>query len=316
MSQESITGTLARPSVTSDDIIVAFGVDLAYAPHLATTLTSIVANAPGAHFHFMIIHDGIPDTEKRKIEAGAKGQSFHWHEITDSRVLAFETRDYISRATYYRFAIPEFAPAEAKRVIYIDSDTVVLADLCELWHADLGGKPIAAVWDGGISATEFADRWQLPQVELGYFNAGIMVLDLEQIRAGGLFDQAVSHLQTRWNDFPWGDQDALNLLFWDNWTRLDPAWNCQRRMLVHLTNAPEYSTPENMRATGRPKIVHYTEAYKPWLPKAWHPLTWLYFRYLKRTPYWKSVNQNAETTPVKLLRHFIRTQLTLSRLKS
>ena len=298
----------------TDEIVVAFGVDLAYTPHLATTLASIVANAPGERFRFLVIHDGIPADEQRRVEEAAPGQNFDWREITGSPMLEFETRTYISRATYYRFAIPEFAGPDTKRALYIDSDTVVLGNLRELWDTDLGGAPIGAVHDGGLNAQGFAEKWDLPPVDLGYFNAGVLVLDLEQIRRSGFFEQAVSMMQARWDEFEMGDQDVLNLLYWDNWARIDSRWNCQRRMLVHLAKGGEQTTPEHMRATRRPKLVHYTEKFKPWLPDAWHPLTWLYFRYLKRTPYWADINAQAKTSPIKRLRHFIRTQMTLNRL--
>ncbi len=302
-------------TMTDEEILVAFGVDLAYAPHLATVIASVVANAPGARFRFMVIHDGLPDEEQAKIAAAAPGQAFQWCRIGDSRVLGFVTRDYISRATYYRFAIPGFAPAGARRAIYLDSDLVVLGDLRELWQADLGGAPVGAVHDGGISAADFAAKWDLEPADLGYLNAGVLVLDLEEIRARGLFDTALGLLGERWDDFPWGDQDALNLLLWGQWARLDARWNVQRRMLVHLGSAPSFTTPERLRARGTPKIVHYTEAFKPWLPDAWHPLAGLYFRYLKHTPYWPSVNAAAGTTRGKRLRHALRTSLTLAQLK-
>lgn len=294
-------------TMPDEEILVAFGIDLAYAPHLATVIASVVANAPGASFCFMVIHDGLPEAEIAKISSVAADHKFQWCEIKDSRVLDFATRHHISRATYYRFAIAGFAPECFRRAIYLDSDLVVLGDLRELWHSELKGAPIGAVKDGFISSQEFAEKWQLASSAASYFNAGVLVLDLDELRRDNILETAVELLQERWEDFPWGDQDALNLMFWNRWTQIETCWNIQRRMLVPMHAA--------RRFTDRvPKIVHYTEAEKPWLPGTWHPLAGLYFRYLKHTPYWNTINASAGMTWHKRMRHRLRTWLTLAQL--
>ncbi len=305
---------MTRPSL--DEIIVAFGVDSAYTPHLATVIASVVANSPGQKFRFMIIHDGIPLLEQQTVQETAPGEVFQWCDVSDSPLVNITGAGHVSGATYYRLAIPDFTPPGANRVIYLDSDLIVLGDLRELWSADLQGMPIGAVHDGGPWSDEFARKWALEPVPLGYFNAGVLILDVDQIRDSGMFAKAVHLLQTRREDFPLSDQDVLNLLAWGKWHRVDPRWNTQRRMLVHLGTAPNFTTPDNLRATHRPKIIHYTEAFKPWLEDAWHPLTWFYFRYLRRTPYWTSVLRAAKVSPFQLVKHYIRTNITWSQLKS
>ncbi len=297
---------------TDNRIHVAFGADAAFAPHLATTLASIVANAPGATFKFLIVHDGMPAADQARIAKAARGQEIDWREITDDTFLAFEGWNHITRAGLYRLAIPELTDSD--RIIYLDCDLVVLGDLRDLWATDLGGKAIGAVHDPGAPAEAYAARWGLPYRPLGYFNSGVLLIDLAKVRDMSAFRQALTYLATERGDFLRGDQDALNRVFWNAWTALDPNWNVQRRMVVHLNAGPTFDTPEPLRAKGRPKIVHYTEQYKPWHAQAWHPLTGLYLRYLRKTPYWKDVIEAAGASPLKRLRHFLRTQWTLARL--
>ena len=95
------------------------------------------------------------------------------------------TRDYFSMTTYYRLFLPDLYP-ELKKAVYIDADTVLLADIAELYKTDLGTNLVGAVPDGAVqSVKEFQDYVELV-VGLkdynNYFNAGILVMNLEELR--------------------------------------------------------------------------------------------------------------------------------------
>lgn len=298
----------------SKEIVVAFGIDVNYAPHLAVVIASVVANAPRARFRFMVIHEGVPAFDRAQVESVAPGQAFEWHEIADSRLLEMESYNHITRASYFRFAIATFAPADAKRVIYLDSDLVVLGNLCELAEVDLRGNMIGAVYDAAVDSEAFGVRWGLTPKRLSYFNSGVLVLDIEMIRNSGGFEPAIKTLKDHRDKFMFGDQCALNVMMWDSWTPIDPTWNVQRRMVMR-EGTPCYLAPEEMQAGQRPKIIHFTETNKPWAVDGYHPFIWVYYKYLRRTPYWRSVNAKAKTTAVKHVRRYVKTALNFARLK-
>jgi lipopolysaccharide biosynthesis glycosyltransferase len=104
-------------------------------------------------------------------------------------------------------------------------------------------------------------------------------------------------------------------MMWDRWTAIDPTWNVQRRMVVS-EGTPCYLTPEEMKTGQRPKIIHFTETNKPWAVDAYHPYVWMYYKYLRSTPYWRSVNAKAKTTPLRHLRRYMKTTFNLARLKT
>lgn len=85
-------------------------------------------------------------------------------------------------------------PADVKRVIYLDSDLVVVDDIGKLWQVDLEGKILAApeycranltkyftgeFWSDRVLAKKFEGR------RACYFNTGVMVMDVEKWRRGG-----------------------------------------------------------------------------------------------------------------------------------
>jgi len=294
-----------------DEVVIAFGVDAAYLPHLATAIASVVANAPGARLRFLIIHDGVPVADQRKVESCAPGQVFEWPLMTDARALALDRYSHISRAGYYRLAIPYFAPASAERVVYLDSDLVVLADIRELAAVDLGDSMIGAVFDPAVDGDAFASRMNLPPERLTYFNSGVLVLDVAKLRQTGAFDDALEFSTKNKLDF--GDQCALNYVLWNRWKRLDPVWNVQRRM-VAKEGRHNFSTAADAQSHRRPKIIHFTEEIKPWSEGGYHPYIWTYYKYLRRTPYWHEVNARAKNTLMVSARRWLRTTLALARL--
>ncbi|OZB13749.1 MAG: hypothetical protein B7X53_15450, partial [Hyphomonas sp. 34-62-18] len=165
--------------------------------------------------------------------------------------------------------------------------------------------------DPGIDATVFANEHGLKPVPHAYFNAGMMVIDLEKVRASHAFEHAFEVISEGRIQLRYADQCALNLVLWNQWARLDPVWNMQRRMLIDEPWEPVFATREEMNWGRRPKLIHYTTAKKPWHKDAYHPYTWLYFRYLRRTPYWQEINQGSGTTLLQHARRCIKANLLL-----
>ena len=107
--------------------------------------------------------------------------------------------NYNNRWTYMtliRLALPEILPNENK-VLWVDVDTIVTADISELFAIDLDGCYFGAV--------EEPERSKRPFV---YYNAGIMLHDLEALR-DGKYKQLINLVNGFKMDFP--DQDAINL---------------------------------------------------------------------------------------------------------
>ena len=93
-------------------------------------------------------------------------------------------------AIYYRLMIPELFPRHIPRVIYLDADLIIHLDIDEMYSMNLLGKPIAAVPEATSGQGE-ANLKKFGPVADGdvkwndYFNAGVMLMDLDQIRGGG-----------------------------------------------------------------------------------------------------------------------------------
>jgi lipopolysaccharide biosynthesis glycosyltransferase len=261
----------------AETIDIALGFDAGYTPHAAAVIASVVRHAPGARFRFILIYADVDPALKAKVESCAPGASFVWAEVGEEDLPAFATRGHFNRSILFRIGLERLAPPDCKRVLYLDADLVVLGDVRDLWRTDLAGLALGAMRDCYRHGHEFAERWQLPG-EGRYFNSGVLLIDLVQVRAQRMFTAAADFIARHDKDLLFADQDALNWVFWRRWRELDPAWNVQRYMKPEEIAAAHWG-----RAT--PGIVHFLGLDKPWMPNAWHPWAWLYWESQKRTPF-------------------------------
>ena len=276
----------------TDRIDVTMGFDGAYAPHAAAVISAVSRHAGHAPFRFILLYENISDDVRKRIEKCAPGSTFIWREVGDEDVPAFESRRHLTRATLYRLGLEHLAPADCDRLIYLDADITVLGDLRKLWALDMKGAAIGAVSDGYLNTDHsagkrFNETWDIPEGE--YFNAGILLIDLKQVREGALFTKAMRFAAEYDEDLPYNDQDALNWVFWNAWTALPVSWNVQTS---HLQDWAVTAQPEHRRlGQVAPDIVHFTGPEKPWVKEGYHPWSWVYWESLKHTDFLREVSE-------------------------
>ena len=141
---------------------------------------------------------------------------------------------------------------QAPKVIYIDSDMVVLRDLAIVWNQEMDGHAILAIDDrAGMKLSEDCPV-NLPEEErmLPYFNSGFLVVDLESWRRHDIESQALK-MAADYKCAYW-DQTILNYLFRINSGRLPQENNWQ---IYHVENAGHVVDAN----------LHFIEKLKPWV---------------------------------------------------
>lgn len=267
-------------------IDVAFGFDGRYVPHAANVMASIVRHAPGASLRFIALVADVTTMQKRRMEQATPGPEYVWVDVGDEDLPAYATRGHLNRTVLFRLGLEKLAPADCERVLYIDADTIVLGDIREMWNCDLGPHAIGAVTDCYQDPDKFAELWSLPKGGR-YFNAGVQVIDLAKVRAAGLFGKALDFIAAHDEKLLFGDQDALNHVFWQKSAALEPTWNVQR-FLKRQEIAAE-TAPDRRWGYRQPRLIHYIGTEKPWMRDVWHPWAWAYWENLKRTSFAREV---------------------------
>ena len=287
---------------------MAFGVDAAFAPHMAAAMASAVANSPGARFRFFILHSGVAEPRRALVEQIAPGARFHWIEIGDQDIPKYEKPGYLTRATLFRLGLERLAPADCHRVVYLDCDLIVMRDLRDLWRVDLSGFPIGAVPDAlafaGNLVPDFAARFALNLEDGEYVNAGVLLIDLDAVRHEKAFSRAIDFVTEHADSLSFGDQDAINFAFWGRVKLLDNEWNASRDRAIAAIAS---TLPAYKQLNGRPPaIIHFSHQYKPWSNNGYHPWFWIYWRYLALTPFFNEVAEDYNIGRVARLRLWLR----------
>lgn len=266
---------------------IVFACDEAYGMQLATALRSTVdAHGSGWPLQVYVLSDNISENMRRRvIDSLPRGSvSIRWVPVDLARFGEFSTLPHISKITYARLLVPHILPDNVSKTLYLDADLLILDDLGPLWETDLEGAVVGAVLDGldpqiKAGALHLKD---VPRVQY-YFNAGVLLIDLDRWRKAQISERALEYL-SRHPQSPYSDQDALNFVCDGLWKRLDLRWNVQD----HVTDRISEMRPER-----RPRIIHFVTRDKPWLVDTLSVNARLYDTFRSRTRF-------ARTTQEKL----------------
>jgi lipopolysaccharide biosynthesis glycosyltransferase len=275
--------------IDADLIDIVCGIDSNYAPHLAVMLKSLTRYNPKYRFKVHVLNDAVPDELRRRVEGCNKEIEINWINIDYHCLLELKGFLHISRATYLRLMMIEVLDPALKRVLYLDVDMIINGDILPLWTTPLGDKACAAVVDPGVNPGEFAKKWHLSG-KGPYFNSGVMLFDLDKLRSKPYMEQAIKIATSPDHSLEYADQDALNIVLWNDWLAIDPRWNFQRKFLYNNYTDWNALAPQEYQ----PAIIHYTESCKPWKKTEWHPCGWLYLRALLKTPFKASILKSGE----------------------
>ena len=133
-----------------------------------------------------------------------------------------------SHMAYCRILLPHLLAVP--RVIYLDCDVLVFRDLSRLFDFELSaGKFVAAVPDSETCSLAddsrgLAKAMKLP-AEGAYFNSGVMLMNLDELRKQGFFERAVEFLNVWKVAYRFHDQSAMNFLLHGHIEELPEYWN-------------------------------------------------------------------------------------------
>lgn len=251
--------------------------------HAAVCVASVLANNPDLFFDTVIVsqqHERLDEEKFRRSMASFPNHSLEFRKfsIPDSLVLPLNPLSHYTLDTYSRLWVGEFFPADVTRVLYLDADMVVVGSLAPLWTEDLAGALIGAVDIPG--SPRGVERLGL-QAEDGYFNAGMLVIDLAQWRATRAEQVVLDYIRENPERVLY-DQDALNACFYNRTKRLDYRWNVIRPFFHEPPTLP-LRRQELETICREARIIHFNGGSKPWSYFCDHPRRAEYQTYLRMT---------------------------------
>ncbi|KAI9080340.1 hypothetical protein K1719_037734 [Acacia pycnantha] len=171
---------------------------------------------------------------------------------------------------YARIYLADMIPSYVKRVIYLDSDLVVVDDIAKLWEVDLEGKVVAApeychanftnyftelFWTDAVLSRAFEGRNPC------YFNTGVMIVDVEKWREGN-YTQKVERwmeVQKQKRIYHLGSLPPFLLVLAGDIKAVDHRWN------QHGLGGDNLEGKCRNLHPGPISLLHWSGKGKPWL---------------------------------------------------
>ena len=240
-----------------DPIQIVTGGDLRFLSGVQVTLSSALIGIPEERSVVVHILDGgLGNDARNNLQELARRCHRHvqvvFRSVPKSSLKAFVPGPGNSRMYYARIGMGSLM-TDVERVIYLDSDTLVMGDLSILWETDSAGAIVMACNDRKVNNLSEDSPWPLSPEEanLPYFNSGVMLVDLNQWRAACVEQHCLALIHKPAGPYRWWDQTILNYLLKGQIEFLPQEWNWQSGDLPKLGDIP--------------KVIHYTTGMKPWV---------------------------------------------------
>lgn len=277
-------------------LTIVCAADDKYAMPLTVTMRSVIENLKSDRQVILFVIDGgITKANKQKIISSLTIEQvkleIHWVKPHAELLANMKISGHVTVATYFRLLIPDLLPNQFNKAIYLDGDLVVTEDLGKLWNIELGDNHVLAAQDISVpyvsSPAGLANYQELGiPADYKYFNAGVLLINLEKWRSDNVSTKAIEYLEQNQEHIRWWDQDGLNAVLAGKWGQLDSKWNFM--LLPELYNSSLWQDSNlllqnSSNGSKNFYILHFASASKPWKYSCKSPAKSLFFDYLDRT---------------------------------
>jgi lipopolysaccharide biosynthesis glycosyltransferase len=258
---------------------VVFCADRNYLPYFGVTAYSLLSHNSALGIAIVLVTDEVDEANQRRLDRLASEFdapiSVYRISARDRDVLAgVKPHGHLGIATYFRLLIPQAVPEEVTKVLYLDSDMIVDGDIAGLLDGAGADKVV------GVCPDPVGRRLTRRP---GYFNAGVMVIDLARWRELDVSGKAIRYASSGAH-LPYCDQDALNEVVaadWIQWLGLEYNYMVYDRLKPELQQELRHAAG-GVRA---PRILHFAGQIKPW--HGWYLAEHKekYFDYARHSPW-------------------------------
>ena len=240
----------------SKEIPIFFSTDDNYIPYLDVAVSSLIENASKEYeYRIVVLNTGLNADNVSKIKQNEKeGFRIDLIDISEE-VEKIKSRlknvYHFSIVTYYRLFIASLFP-QYDKVVYLDCDLVVLGDISELYHIELGDNILGAAPEEFVRSTREFRLYAKNALGVdpdGYVNAGVLLMNLKEFRSNKIEEKFVELITEYDFDLLDPDQAYLNYLCLGKIYILSNGWNKE---------------PIAYACDGEKNIVHYALYKKPW----------------------------------------------------
>lgn len=220
---------------------------------------------PNSQYNFYVMTLDVYDSDISALKA-MENDKVKITVLPQKAVDLFYIRDtHVSKASLLKYYIAQALP-ELDKVLYVDSDVLILHDLNALYQTNIDGKYLAAVKD----PSWFFENTHVLELNLEergfYFNAGVMLLNLQKIREDNLLAKLEDYTNNNFRTYM--DQDAFNVVVGNDVALLPFKDNTMNFFFEHIdlpTMAKYYNENwQNLEDVfADATILHFASSTKP-----------------------------------------------------
>lgn len=256
-----------------EPIKLAFICDDNYAICTGVAITSLKRNRNiNRQYKIYVLADSV-NQEKCQLFEELSDENFEIQLIHVERIVNYSAFGkmkfamHVSTSALYKFNLPEILSSDDK-VLYMDGDIIIRDSLEALYDIDISEYYAAVCKDIGAEDYPSNFKSRLNINHSGYFNSGVMLLNLKLLRENGIPARLIDYKKNGINHFM--DQDAFNVIFEEKVIYFSFLYNmaisCWRdrssERLAAYYDMPGYTVERLYREA---KVIHCSAPEKPWL---------------------------------------------------
>ena len=284
---------------------IVFTCDDAYFKYANVVITSIIYNQNrNCRYEINVLSEFISNENMmlaRKQLESHSNFTINFVILKDFDSSKFFLNSYMSISTYYRFYIPQLF-SRYDRILYLDSDLIVDADISDFASLDFDDKlaiccpspfirnKVLKGDDEKFSLNYFTHVLKMPD-PLQYFNAGVMLYNVKKMNEIDITTKLFEALEDIKEPFL-QDQDILNSVLSNNGgvKLISSKYNMTRTFVITTKRLFLERLKEIFRISKKNNwffIYHYVGKDKPWMTKRSDGL--LFVKYAKMSPFYKQI---------------------------
>jgi len=174
---------------------------------------------------------------------------------------------YVTTTSLYKFDLPYLLPVELGKVLYLDGDIIAQKNVAPIFNEDIENVYAGVVKDFYVELKDKDDfRQRLNMNHKGYFNSGVLLLNLKKMREDNLPELLFQYRNS--NKDKYMDQDTFNVVLKENIKYLSPFYNFMSACWVYNKDeiADYYKigmVDTKYEWIKEALVIHYT-GLKPW----------------------------------------------------
>lgn len=270
-----------------------------YLRYTYVMLTSLFCHHEKKTIHLYVLHNDLTNEGQAALRYLATEYENHISFLlVDKNIFPSELpkNDSWTLETYFRLMLTDLIPKSVDRLLYLDVDTIINQNLSTFYNSDFENMLFIACKDMASNGlfTDIRAAYFNQHIKAGYqyFNAGVMLWNMESIRRKYHFKDYMELCQKLKFQVFAPDQDLLNymhmgqLLYADEYT-----YNLFARLAYNYNIHYEQVKKECA-------ILHYT-GHKPWCGKTVHyDIEKIWWDYAKMTPFYNELLEEFVLTAI------------------